>query len=96
MIRTVTGFQTLIAAALALTGQGVLSDETSVKAAEQEVVRVTTPRPAGGLEAPAISTDARETVEALRRQLARDLERQLDAIGKPRVELVIAEVPTRG
>ena len=96
MIRTVTGFQTLAAAALALSGQGVLSDETGGKAAEQEVVRVTVPRPPAEPAAPAMSTDARETVEALHRRLAEELQRQLDAIGKTRVELVIAEVPTRG
>lgn len=96
MTKTVTGNHALVAVALALIGQGAMSDETRVKRNEAEVVRVTIPRQEDRVEAPVIAVDAEEAIEALHRQLAEDLERELALIGKKRTELAIAEVPTRG
>ena len=96
MMKTVTANQALVAAALALIGQGAMSDETRVKRNETDVVRVTVPRQQTKIEVPVIATDAQETIEALKRQLEQDLERDLAEIGESPVELAIAEVPTRG
>ena len=95
-MRTVTGNHALVAAALALLTQGAMSDETRVNASRSEEVRVSIPRPKTEIEAPVIKTDTKEMIEALNRQLAQDLERHLAVIGETRVELAIAEVPTRG
>jgi hypothetical protein len=43
-----------------------------------------------------LEADAKAYMEALNQRLAEELARDLEAIGAPRVELVIAEVPTRG
>jgi hypothetical protein len=43
-----------------------------------------------------LEADAKAYMEALNQRLAEELARDLKAIGAPRVELVIAEVPTRG
>jgi hypothetical protein len=43
-----------------------------------------------------VEADAKAYIEALNRRLMQELARDLEAIGAARVELVIAEVPTRG
>ena len=78
----------LIAAALALLSQSAWSD--------QEEVRVTSPRMAIEIAQPKIATDAQAYIDALKQRLAEDLAKSLEAISASRIELVIAEAPTRG
>jgi len=85
----------LIGAAFALSSQTVLGDAAGTAAREPEVVRVTAKRPLA-VSAPRIEIDTAQILAALNRSLALDLARKLEAIGAERVELTIAEVPTRG
>lgn len=78
----------LIAGVLALLSQSAWTD--------QEEVRVTSPRMTSEIAVPKIATDAQAYIDALKQRLAEDLTKSLEAIRSSRIELVIAEAPTRG
>ena len=87
----------LVAGALALIGQVAVSAEAvATKAPEtMDVVTVTAKRPEQP-EVKTIEADASATIEAINRRIESDLEKSLERIGAPRIELAISEVPTRG
>jgi hypothetical protein len=86
----------LIAAVLGLLSQSAWSDQGQAATSALPEVRVTAPRQKIEIADLKISTDAQGYIEALNRRLAEDLAKDLEAIRASRVELVIAEVPTRG
>lgn len=86
----------LIAGALALLSQGVWSNERQDAARAPTVVKVTAPSQQIEVTSPKIGTDVAHHRKAVDQQLREDLEQSLQAITTSRIELVIAEVPTRG
>jgi len=98
MIKTTTAGKSrvLIAGALALLSQGAWAD--GGEAAKVAASRVTVSIPDQRIEIAAekIDPSVRAHIEALNRQFAKELAERLEAIGKSRFELAIAEVPTRG
>lgn len=93
---TVRNGRLLSAAALVLLSRGAWSDDG--QATRSESVGVTLPIPAAMASVHAkIETEVRAHVEALNRRLAEELARRLEEdIRSSRIELVMAEVPTRG
>ena len=92
MRKSVTeGKRLLLAGVLALVAQGAWSEEsTDAKApAAAETATETSARPA-------LEIDISAFVEALNKRLSEQLRRDLEALNATRVELAIAEVPTRG
>lgn len=98
MIKTVTEGKTrvLIAGALALLTQGVWADDGQAARNAPDVVKVSVSRDAVVTEEAKLDADAQAHIESLNRHIAAELEKNLEAIGFARIELVIAEVPTRG
>lgn len=86
----------LIAGALVLLSQGAWSEEARPARKAVAEVAVSIPQPRIEIAAPKIEASASAHIESLNRRIAEDLARSLEAIGKTRFELVIAEVPTRG
>lgn len=86
----------LIAGALALLSQGALSDEQQDADRLQPVVKVTAPSQQIEVASPKLGTDLSYHQKVVDQQHQEDLERSLQAISPSRIELVIAEVPTRG
>ena len=75
---------------------GVLAFLSQSAWTDQEEVRVTSERTAIEIAEPKIATDAQAYIDALKLRLAEDLAKSLEAISASRIELVIAEAPTRG
>ena len=80
----------LLAGVLALLTQAAWTDEPDAAASKAPVAE----RPAEAIRQ--TDADAQAYIEALNRRLLQDLARDLEAISASRIELVIAEVPTRG
>jgi hypothetical protein len=97
-IRTVTLRKQglLIAGALAVLSQSALGSDANVAKREPEVLTVTAQRPPIVASDSQIETDVSVHIEAVERRFAKDLEKDLAAIGNSKIELVISEVPTRG
>lgn len=98
MMQTVTERKRnlVVAGVLALISQGALSSEVVPASQGIEIVRVTAQRPPITGSDSQIEIRAVEMIEAMNRQVEKDLESTLDAIRPTRIELVISEVPTRG
>lgn len=98
MMQTVTHrkHRLLVAGALALISQSAVSGDANAAKREPEIVTVTAQRPSIETVEPRIETDIKAHIDALNRRFATDLEDDLEAIGRTRIELVISEVPTRG
>lgn len=98
MIKTVTEGKTrvLIAGALALLTQGAWADDGEAARQAPAEVKVSMPNQPIVIAETKLENDASEHIEALNRYLAAELEASLEAIRISRVELVLAEVPTRG
>jgi len=86
----------LVAGALALISQSAFSGDANAAKAEPEVLTVTAQRPSTATTEPRIETDIKAHIDALNERFESDLKKDLEAIGKSRIELVISEVPTRG
>lgn len=86
----------LVAGALALISQSAFSGDANADQREPEILTVTAQRPSIEIIDARIETDIKAQVDALNRRFATDLENDLEAIGRSRIELVISEVPTRG
>ena len=92
----------LVAGLVALASQGAFSEDATVAPAkpevgqDQAVITVTAPRQAIEIASPELESDLSATIESLNRLLAKELEQRMDAIEAERIELAIAEVPTRG
>ena len=80
----------LLSSALALSAQSAWSDDGQA-ARDQAAGSEKTATAREQLEA-----DVQAYIEAINRRLAEDLARDLEAIAASRIEIVIAEVPTRG
>ena len=92
---TVTAGKTrvLLAAALAFMAQGAWSEESndarqpaSTAAATETETSATQP----------VEIDVKAYIEALNKRLSDELAREIEALNAARIELAIAEVPTRG
>jgi hypothetical protein len=86
----------VVAGALALMSQGAISGDSNASRNQFEELTVTAPRPQIEMTDARIETDVKEQIEAVNRRFAKDLKNDLTTIGNTRIELVIAEVPTRG
>lgn len=91
MLKSVTeGKKLLLAGVLALVAQGAWSEESNdAKQLAAGNATETSARPAH-------EVDISAYIEALNKRLSEKLAREIDALNAGRVELVIAEVPTRG
>jgi hypothetical protein len=89
---------TFAAGAFMLASQGAIGGgaDGAVTTGKTETVRVTAPSQEVVTEAPALSADTKQIIERLQRQLEEAFAKQLKAEGIPRIELAVAEVPTRG
>lgn len=98
MIRMVTDRKSLALAAglLALASQGASGENAPVASHEATVITVTAPRQDVAVPSPQIEADMKAVIEALNRTLALELEQSLKAMEPARIELAMAEVPTRG
>ena len=96
MLKSVTEGTTpvLLAGALALMAQGAWSDENRDSSTEPVVI-VTATATATSAKLP-VEIDIRAYIEALNKQISDELTREIEALNAARVELAIAEVPTRG
>lgn len=86
----------LVAGALALISQSAFSGDAIAGKREPEVLTVTAQRPSIELVDTRVETDIEAHIDAVDRGIAAELENDLKAIGRLRIELVISEVPTRG
>lgn len=95
MLKSVTEGTTpvLLAGALALMAQGAWSDEH--RESTEPAIIVTATATATSAKLP-VEIDINAYIEALNRQISDELVREIEALSAARVELVIAEVPTRG
>lgn len=100
MIKTATErkLRVLIAGALALTLSqlALAEDGRAADKREPAVVKVSIPDQRTGIAEPKVDTDIEAHIKALNERIVRDLEENLEKIGFSRIELVVAEVPTRG
>ena len=87
--------QAVIGGLLVLFSQAALS-EGIVATRAPEVIWVTAPRIAAQIRESQIRDDMADLIDAINRRVAEDLAKSIDAIGMPRIELVISETPTRG
>jgi hypothetical protein len=89
-----------LAGALFLLSQAALSSEGQEAARAPEKVTVTLPQDWAGYSLPTKVIDSSQQfaalTEALDKRVAKDLARQFETLEVSRVELAIAEVPTRG
>ena len=95
MLKTVTAGKTrvLLASALAIMAQSAWSDESDVAQAPADApIANETAAPA---EQP-VSFDIPAYIEELNKRLSEKLNREIEALNAARVELALAEVPTRG
>jgi hypothetical protein len=81
----------LLAAVLALFAQGAWSDE---RRADLEPAVAPEETPSAARQR--IEVEIRAYIEALNKRLTEELAREIEASNASRVELAIAEVPTRG
>lgn len=87
----------LVAGAVALLSQGAWSDDGNIAASASTTVGIQLPRPQMAPVHAKIASEVKAHVEALNRRLAEDLARALEeTLDASRIELAIAEVPTRG
>ena len=87
-----------VAAALALLSSSAMSEDAVVRPV-QEVIRVTAPRPEvldTSAENSSLEAFTQALIEDVERRVANDLAKSLESFDRARIELVIAEVPTRG
>jgi hypothetical protein len=92
MLKSVTEGRSrvLLAGVLALIAQGALSEE-SVRS--EEPTTVATTESSARLQ---VEIDVRAYIEALNKRLSEALAREIEALHASRIEIAIAEVPTRG
>jgi hypothetical protein len=67
-----------------------------VGAKATEVVRVTAPRPSTEVADAKLETNAAALLEAIARRLEQERENRLEAIAPARIELAMADIPSRG
>jgi len=93
-LKTVTAGKTtvVLAAALALMAQSALSEERNV---EREPASIAANETVAALKR-SVEVEIRAYIEALSKRLSEELAREIEALNAARVELAIAEVPTRG
>jgi hypothetical protein len=92
MLKSVTEGKTLLlAGVLALVAQGAWSDESNDAKAPAAAGTATETS-----DRPALEIDISAYIEALNKRLSEQLQRDIEALNAARVELAIAEVPTRG
>lgn len=84
--------------AVALLSQSALAEQPHARDGVRapESVRVTAPHDEIVVVDAKVEIDTTAIIERLRRALAKDIERDFESLGSPRIELVMAEVPTRG
>jgi hypothetical protein len=89
---------TFAAGAIALASQGAFGGgaDGAVSAGRVETVRVTAPSQQIVTEPAVLAAGTKEIIERLQRQLEEEFAKELEAQGIPRIELAVAEVPTRG
>jgi hypothetical protein len=93
---TVRDRRVLSAAALVLLSQGAWSDDGQAPRSESAAVSLPLPAALASVHAK-IEAEVRAHVEALNRRLAEELARRLEEdMRSSCIELVMAEVPTRG
>jgi len=85
----------LAVAALILVSPIVVGSEAG-RAQSPEVVRVTAPKPSVAVVDSSVETNAAAVLEAIGRRLEQDLKDRLDAIAPARIDLAMAEIPSRG
>jgi hypothetical protein len=90
----------LVAGALVLLSQAALSGEGQEVTRAPEVIRVTLPHDWIAFASPSIELDTSQQFKALSdaldKSVAKDIARRIEMLDVSRVELAIAEVPTRG
>lgn len=93
--KTVTAGKTpvVLAAALALMAQGASSEERNVE--RQPAGTAAASETIAALKR-SVEIEIRASIEALGKRLSEELAREIEALNAARVELAIAEVPTRG
>jgi hypothetical protein len=94
-LKTVTAGKTpvVLAAALALMAQSASSEERNIE--RQPAGTATAIETIESLKR-SVEIELRAYVEALSKRLSEELAREIEALNAARVELAIAEVPTRG
>jgi len=85
-----------LAVAALILASPIAAGSEAGRAESPEVVRVTAPKPSVAVVDSSVETNAAAILEAIGRRLQQDLKDRLEAIAPARIELVMAEIPSRG